>query len=438
MWFFYNILFFVGYMLLLPQFFVRMCRRGGYRRHFMERFGVYPAEKKGQLAEEGRIWIHAVSVGEAQLALAFMQSLLSVSDSFRFVLSATTSTGYALFEKRKRPEDVLIYYPMDFPMVVRRVFKHISPRAFILMECELWPNLLRGCAKRHVPVWVVNGRVSEKSFRGYQKVGIFFRRASAFVHRFLVQTPEDAERLRKLGVEHVEVLGSAKFDLPVPSEEEKTHALSIAKDAGLDSNGLFWVMGSTWPGEEGPLLDIFMRLRKEHPSLQAILVPRHAERGNEVEQVIRERAIPYVRRSQMDAMAQHREEPAVLLADSTGELAGFYMLADIVFVGKSLAGNRGGQNPAEPASMGKPVITGNAMDNFSGVMRELCAANAVLVAADFSVLERMSAMLLADKNYREKMGARAASFVRSHRGVMQKSAQMILDELQHGNVDSGC
>jgi 3-deoxy-D-manno-octulosonic-acid transferase len=280
-------------------------------------------------------------------------------------------------------------------------------------------------------VWVVNGRISDASYRGYRKVRYYFRKVSDFVLQYFVQTSEDAERLRKLGVEHVQVLGSAKFDLPVPSDVEQAHAISIIEAAGLSPEGMFWVMGSTWPGEEGPLMDIFMRLRQQHPALQAILVPRHAERGDEVEDIIRGRSLSYIRRSKMACMdAEMNQAPSVLLADSTGELAGFYMLADMVFVGKSLAGNRGGQNPAEPASMGKPVITGPAMDNFSSVMRDLRGASAILVAHDFRELEDMSGMLLSDRTYREEMGARAAAFVRSHRGVMQKSAHMIFSELE--------
>jgi 3-deoxy-D-manno-octulosonic-acid transferase len=279
-------------------------------------------------------------------------------------------------------------------------------------------------------VWVVNGRISDTSYRGYRKVRYYFRKVSDYVLQFFVQTSEDAERLDKLGVKHVQVLGSAKFDLPVPSDTEKAHAISAVQAAGLSPEGMFWVMGSTWPGEEGPLMDIFVRLRQQHPTLQAILVPRHAERGDEVEDMLKGKALSYVRRSKMERNDAVSQSPSVLLADTTGELAGFYMLADIVFVGKSLAGNRGGQNPAEPASMGKPVVTGPAMDNFTSVMRDLLGASAILVAHDFRELEDISGMLLADRASREEMGTRASAFVRSHRGVMQKSAHLIFSELE--------
>jgi 3-deoxy-D-manno-octulosonic-acid transferase len=428
MWMLYNILFSIGYVLMLPHFLLRMRRRGGYRRDFGERFGRYAPGKMLALSGGGRIWIHAVSVGEANLALALLDTLLAQDPSLQFVISTTTSTGHALLENRKRPEDVLIYYPADFPWIVRRVCRCIQPRAMILLECELWPNLLRRLSRQQIPVWVVNGRISERSYRGYRKVRLFFRRTADLVTTFLVQTESDAARLRDLGAARVQVMGSAKYDLRVPGQEECERARQVVAQAGMRSDGLFWVMGSSWPGEEALLLEVLVSLREKYPLLQAVLVPRHAERGDEVEELLRGKGLPYVRRTRMPE-APLLEPPVLLLADTTGELAGYYMLADIVFVGKSLAGNHGGQNPVEPAALGKAILTGTHMENFPSVMEDLLQAQAIRVVSDYKALAEATGELLADPGQRAAMGARAAAVVASRRGAMSRSAGMILEQI---------
>ncbi len=427
MWFLYNVLFFIGYLLLFPHFLFRMLRRGGYRKNFCERFGCYHATKRLTLGT-GRMWVHAVSVGEVHLALALIDALRSEDPSLRFLISTTTSTGYSILAQRKHHDDVQVYFPVDFPWVVHRVVRMIQPRSLILLECELWPNLLRCLSHHRVSVWVVNGRISERSYKGYRKVRFFFSRAAQWVQAFLVQTEQDAARLRLLGARHIKVFGSAKFDLPLPDQAAEDHARSVVLAAGMHLSGMFWVMGSTWPGEETALLDVFCSLRERHPDLQAILVPRHAERGSAVAALLRERAIPFVRRSTME-IPENGTAPVVLLADTTGELAGYYMLADFVFVGKSMAGNHGGQNPVEPAAAGKAVITGEHMENFSGVMDDLTQAQAVLVASDFTDLEQMCERLITDEACRRALGTRAAALVASRRGVMRRSAHYIVSNL---------
>ncbi|MFU8779890.1 MAG: 3-deoxy-D-manno-octulosonic acid transferase [Kiritimatiellia bacterium] len=430
MWMIYNILFVFVYILLLPHFFVRMRRRGGYRQHFGERFGRYDATKEVALLESGRIWVHAVSVGEAQLALALIQVLREEDPSLRFVVSTTTSTGYSLIATRKQDVDVLIYYPLDFPWIVNRVLAKIRPRALLLLECELWPNLLRGMSQRGIPVWVINGRISERSFRGYRKIAFLFRRTACLVKGFLVQTDGDAERLRLLGAENVCVLGSAKFDVPLPGPMERERALAVIEQAGMNPAGMFWVMGSTWPGEEEELVRVFQVLRERYCHLQAILVPRHAERGDAIAAALDRIGIAYVRRSKLSGTAPPGERPVLLLADSTGELTGYYMLADFVFVGKSLAGNHGGQNPVEAAALGKAVVVGENMENFGGVMADLVSADAIGVVRDFAELVVFAERCASDAGFRTALGQRAREVVASRRGVMRKSAHLVMQHLR--------
>ncbi len=435
MWFLYNVLFVVGYTLLLPKFLLRMRRRGGYRQDFGERFGVYARGKIGA-AQRGRIWVHAVSVGEAQLALRLMEELRSLNPEAAFIISTTTSTGHTFLAERKHAADVLVYYPADLPWIVNRVIRQLDPVGVVLLECELWPNALRALHRRQVPVWVVNGRLSQRSYAGYRKVRLYFRRVAAFVCEFLVQTESDAGRLRDLGApaERVHVMGSAKFDLQPPSEAACRQAHRILEEAGLAREGPLWVMGSTWPGEEALLLQVLQELRRTHPALRAILVPRHMERRAEIEALLRGSGLPYVKRSAMPLREAPPEAPVVLLADTTGELPGYYSLATFVYVGKSLAGNEGGQNPVEPAMLGKAVITGPHMENFPSVMEDLESAGGVLVVADGPALRSTCERLLSEPGFCSALGDRAAALVASRRGVLARSAARIhagLQRVQH-------
>lgn len=433
MWLLYNILFTVGYLAMLPHFLLRMRRRGGYRKDFTERFGCYSPEKRTKLAEGGRVWVHAVSVGEALVALQFMKALRMAAPATRFVISTTTSTGHALLEERKEADDLLIYFPSDFPWIVNRTVRLIRPLKLVLAECELWPNLLRALYRQNIPVFVINGRISDSSYKGYRRVRVFFRRAAQWVTRFLVQTEADAGRLSRLGVDagKLEVTGSVKYDAALPGPEVEAAARRIVASAGMNPDGLLWVAGSTWPGEEGPVLDVFMRLRERFCGLQLVLVPRHMERRQEVERLIVERGLPYVRRGAMSAEKNQLPvgsvSPVVLLADTTGELTGYYSLATLVYVGKSLGENHGGQNPIEPAALSKPVITGPNMENFPGVIEEMRAAEALIQVQDPAGLEAACARLLAAPGERTALGRRAGALVASKQGVMARTVARVLE-----------
>jgi 3-deoxy-D-manno-octulosonic-acid transferase len=434
MWFLYNILFAIGYLALLPMFLLRMRRRGGYRQDFGDRFGCYAPGKRAALGEGGRIWVHAVSVGEALVALSFIQSVRETRPGARFVISTTTSTGHALLAARHSADDLLIYYPLDFPWIVRRAVQVIKPSMLVLTECELWPNLLRALNRRQVPVVVINGRISESSFRGYSRVRLFFRRAAVWVRHFLVQTETDARRLAALGVpaEKLTVTGSVKFDAPLAGPGTQAAARQIVQAAGMNPQGRFWVAGSTWPGEESAVLAIFNRLHVRFPDLQLILVPRHMERRQEVVQQVEASGLTYALRSAMQADAAApltpvgSESPAVLVADTTGELFGYYSIATLVFVGKSLGANHGGQNPIEPAALAKPVIVGPNMENFQAVIEEMLSADALVQVPDADALESACLRLLENTAERNALAARAGAMVAARRGVMARTVAEVL------------
>ncbi len=437
-WFVYNVLFAIGFMLMLPKFLLRMWRRGGYRAGFMQRFGCYDTELLASLRKRPRIWVHAVSVGEVFVALHFINAMRKTIPDFSYILTTTTSTGHALAKKELSDDDVLLYFPADFPLIARRVVRLLQPKAVLLTEGELWPNLLRQLNKAQIPVFVINGRMSESSFKGYRRIRPFFRRAVQCVDRLLMQSPVDQDRMLALGVpeERVVVMGSAKYDVAQPDPAGAGIARRILMGAGMSPEGDFLVGGSTWPGEESVLLDIFVRLRERNPALRLILVPRHMERRQEVETLIKARGLSYIKRTDMgdgekaeieNGKTETGDEagPSVLLADTTGELKHYYAVGSLIFVGKSLGENRGGQNPIEPAMVGKPIIVGPHMENFPGVMDDFLAADALVQVADASELEAQLVVLLGDPDARQAFGKRAEMLVAEKRGVVSRSVALI-------------
>jgi len=387
------------------------------------------------------MWIHAVSVGEINVALRFMGVLRELDPGLAFVLTATTSTGHALAASRLHPDDVLLYFPCDFPFVVRRVLNCISPSALVLVESELWPNLIREATRRGIPVMLVNGRISDSSYRGYRLVSGLARPVLSSMALLLVQSEVDRRRLVSLGSvpQRTHVIGSAKYDVAVLHPREAAPARQVLAACGIAPDDLLIVGGSTWRGEERILLEIYNELRPDWPTLRLVLVPRHVERSSEVEAEIRRHGLPVVRRSQVDGIGFFKPSvPPVLLVDTTGELTDFYAAATVVFVGKSLT-QHGGQNPIEPAALGKPVIVGPNMENFVGIITDFLAGEAVVQVRDAAGLKTALTKLLGSAEARRALGERAREVVESKRGALRRSAEMILEQvrLQHGSADFG-
>lgn len=435
LWFLYNVLFAVGFTLMLPRFLVRMWKRGGYRKHFLQRLAVYEPEVRKRLDERRRVWVHAVSVGEVYVALKFIDEMRTVRPDMAFVLTTTTSTGYRVAENRLNAKDVLLYFPADFPFVSRRVLDRIRPLALILTEGELWPNIIRHSRKRDVPVVIINGRISESSYRGYKLLGVFCRRILSDINLFLVQDEQDKVRFLELGAreETVHVMGTAKYDVAQfdPDGEEKARA--ILQLAGMSPDDIIITGGSTWPGEETALLDVYKKLKPSFARLKLVLVPRHAERSSEVESEIRRSGLSYVRRTELangqQAAAVH---PDVLLVNTTGELKSFYACASVIFVGKSLS-QHGGQNIIEPALYAKPIVVGPNMENFLAVVADFLSAGALVQVKDVAGLERTFSSLLSNPRERESLGRRAGSVVSDKRGVAGRSAGMVINLMEQGS-----
>ncbi len=424
-WILYNVLFAIGFTLMLPRFLFRMARRGGYAKHFEQRFARYDAATLDRLKSKRRVWIHAVSVGEIYVALKLMQAWRARRPDLAFVLTTTTSTGHALAARSLPPDDVLLYFPLDLPLIMRRALDAVRPRALVLVELELWPNLVRLAHERAIPVALANGRVSDHSFKGYRKLAFFTRRLLPLIDLFCVQTRLDGERLAALGApkHRISVMGSAKYDVAEAELGGEERARAVLAQAGITPAHRILLGGSTWPGEEDALLDVYKGLKTRHRNLVLVLAPRHVERAEAVVREIREHALTYARRSVLDREPP-RGIPQVFLLDTTGELKHFYACADVIFIGKSLT-QHGGQNPIEPALYGKPIIVGPNMENFRGVMDDFRAADALVQVPDLQNLRRACDDLLSNEQRRHVLGRRAAELVAEKRGVIGMTLDLL-------------
>ena len=425
LWMIYNLLFPIVFLFMLPKFLTRMMRRGGYFQHFEQRVGHFGTNTKAKLREHRRVWVHAVSVGEIYVALRFIKAYREQHPDTYFALSTTTSTGHAIARKEIDPRDVLFYFPVDLPVVIRKVLRIINPVRLILVEGEFWPNLIRLADKQGIPVSLINGRMSERSYKGYRKLKSLTADVLRRIDPICVQGDVDAGRMIGIGAPagHVHVMGTVKFDVAERNAEGEKTAEELMRKIGVSGNAVVLLGGSTWPGEEAVLCDLYKKLKAENPNIFLVIVPRHVERAAEVIQCMEERNLTFLRRSQLgDSPAG--KVPDVLFIDTTGELRNFYSVADIIFVGKSLL-EHGGQNPIEPAMCGKAIVVGSNMENFPAVMPVFLANEALVQVADTAGLESAMAHLLSNEAARAALGSRAAQVVEANRGMIQKTVQLL-------------
>lgn len=429
--FLYNVLFLTGFVLSAPFHFLKMVRRGNWSSGFGERFGNYDHRLKQALTNRHVIWFHAVSVGEVNLCTQLIQVLEPRAPNYKIVVSTTTSTGMAELQRLLPVHISKIYYPIDRRKHVQRAMGLIHPEAVVLVEAEIWPNFLWALQRRGVPHFLVNARVSGRSFRGYRRFGFLFRELFAGFTGVGAQDEADAQRLRELGcrAEAVRVVGSLKFGSAKLHERRVLDVRGMLKQLGVPAGALVVVGGSTHSGEELILAGIHQRLKQRYPGLFLILVPRHHERGREVGDALKGLGIRFVYRTEVrPEMRMAEGDVECLLVNTTGELRFFYEVADVVFVGKSLTAE-GGQNPIEPAAMGKAVVFGPHMQNFPQVVPQFVARGGALQVRDAEELERELVQLLGDGERRSRMGGLAREVVRDNQGSLEKTADMILEHL---------
>ncbi|HEY2046392.1 MAG TPA: glycosyltransferase N-terminal domain-containing protein [Candidatus Udaeobacter sp.] len=423
--FIYNLLWPLGLLIFLPGYFVKMIRRGGYREKFGQRLGIYDREVRSRLSNQRPTWLHAVSVGEVNIALKLASALRALEPDLQCVLTTTTTTGFALARKTAPPWIEVMYTPLDYWPIMRRAFSVTCPARVVLVEAEVWPNLAAAAHARRIPLALVNARLSPRSEGRYRRfrfcVGPTFRLLD------LVCVPErgDVERWTALGVSRnqIHVTGSIKFD-PDVQTQSRTVAGSISGAFSSDSLVLFG--GSTHRGEEEILVRVFLRLREQFPSLRLFIAPRHVERLQEIRAHLG--AIPLPTTLASEALTCNAADADCMLLDTTGELQRWYGIATVVFVGKSLAAH-GGQNPVEPILAGKPVVFGPHMENFATLAKTLVSNNAAMQVNDTDSLERAVGELLRDSELRQRLVENAHAALGEHEGATARAATLI-HELQ--------
>jgi 3-deoxy-D-manno-octulosonic-acid transferase len=427
----YNILFKICFTLSAPYYFVRMRRRGNWQRGFGERFGKYDTKLKQAITNRRVLWMHAVSVGEVNLSTQLIRALEPRLPNLKIVVSTTTTTGMGELH-RKLPNHISkIYYPIDHRKYVARALSAIWPEAIVLVEAEIWPNFLWRAQDLHIPVFLVNARLSERSFRGYKRFGFLFRRLFAGLAGVGAQTEADAAKLRKLGCrpEAIRIVGSLKYDAAKLDERRRLDVPALLRQAGMKPGSPLIVGGSTHAGEEAMLAEQFLRLRARFPDLFLVLVPRHFERSREVGREVEARGVKFAYRSEMRSRQGIAPRQAdCLIVNTTGELKCFYEHATVVFVGKSLTAE-GGQNPIEPGALGKAMVFGPNMQNFAEVAGSLVQQNGAVQVRDAAELEKALGELLADESRRKQLGHNALKVVHENLGAVERTVDMIVEKL---------
>jgi len=413
--------------LALPLVLGRLWWRGrkepGYRQHWAERLGIYGARAAND--EPATIWVHAVSVGETRAAEPLVDALLKKYPQARIVLTCMTPTGRAtgksLFGKHGA-RVVQSYLPYDMPPLVARFIRHFEPRMCILMETEVWPNLILQCQRDKVPVVLANARLSERSLRKAQRFGKVIRDAAQGITLVAAQTEADALRIRELGASNVSVTGSIKFDVMIPQASLAAGA-QLRQQFGVRP---VFLCASTREGEEGMILEAFQAARAALPrDVLLLLVPRHPQRFDEVAAMVAERGLSLQRRSSLAAPGAS-VDPAteVVLGDSMGEMFAYYSACDIAFIGGSLQ-PLGGQNLIEPAALGKPIIVGEHTFNFAQATEDCLQQGGAVRVPSSDGLMQQAARLLADSAARGAMGAHALTFANTHRGATARTIALL-------------
>lgn len=427
-----NLLYLIAVLAASPYLLYQALRKGKYREgHASKLFGFVPPRQ----GDRPCFWLHAVSLGEVNLLEPLLAELDRRLPLWECVISTTTMTGYAQAKKKYAGRQVF-YAPLDFTWAVKSVLKRIRPDVLVLAELELWPNLIHFASKQEIDVVVVNGRLSDRSFRGYAKLGPFIRLLMSKLSLVAAQNDECATRFLKLGAapNAVQVTGSMKFD---GAETDRSNPATgrLARLAGIDESDLVFLAGSTQAGEESLAIETFRELQARHPRLRLILVPRHPERFEEVARHLAACGLAWQRRSELQNHSAQTYSPRILLVDAVGELRAWWGTAHIAFVGGSL-GDRGGQNMLEPAAYGAAVCFGPNTRNFRDIVSALLEANAAIVIYNGDELTSFVRRAIEEPNFAADLGSRARELVQSNLGATRRTVDLLVPLcLKHFDAD---
>ncbi|MFD2231723.1 lipid IV(A) 3-deoxy-D-manno-octulosonic acid transferase [Alkalimarinus sediminis] len=420
----YSLIFYLITPFILLRLLYRAWKAPAYAARWLERFAFFPSRPLNK-----PIWVHAVSVGETIAAAPLIKSLQQRYPDRDIVVTTMTPTGSERVRALFGDSVFHVYAPYDLPGSVKRFLRKVKPETLIIMETELWPNIVHYTARSGIPVILANARLSERSARGYQRVRFIAQPMLQALSRIVAQNAADAERFKLAGADDASVVvsGSIKFDFSIdPSLEGKSQKLR--EQWGVTRP--VWIAASTHQGEDQPALDVHKKLLKQWPNALLIIVPRHPERFKSVYQLCSSAGYKTAKRSANDLLD---ETVQVLLADTMGELMLFYGAADVAFVGGSLI-ESGGHNPLEPAALKMPVIMGPHVFNFEAICHELSAAGGLKFVGSAELLAERVGEFFEDEVYREDVGLAASSVVEANRGALERLLNEIDYELQEYRV----
>lgn len=419
----YNVLGFLYLLVAGPAYLLKVYRNKDYRKDFGSRFGFFAPDLSERLGGRRWIWVHAVSVGEVIAARPVLRELRKMFPQEKILLSTVTPTGQQVARETKEA-DLTVFLPVDVAWwAVHRLVAMVNPKALVILETEIWPNLIRAVAARRVPIAMINGRISDRSFKRYHAVRTLLRDLLSRIDFFGMQTEDDARRIVAIGApkERVHVTGSCKFDTLMSSSTQNLEALrEIIVPRG---NRKVLVGGSTHPGEEEMLLRVFEQARRRVENLLLVIAPRHIDRAPGIEAMVKQSGLRVALRSEL-TVDRPGSDCDVVILNTIGELANLYHFADVVVIGKSFVG-QGGQNPLEPAAVGKPVLFGPNMQNFREVSRLLLENGGAIQVADEATLTERAISLLCGKQDAAVIGKRGQEVIRKHSGASKRSAEAI-------------
>ena len=419
---FYSIFYTLAVILYLPFFLYRVVVQDKSLANLLKRFSP-PAAPSAAPPSGSTLWIHAVSVGEVKAVEPLVRVL--AADSRKILISTITDTGQRLAKSLFAGKAQVFYFPLDWQWLCRLYLSRIRPSAVLLMETEIWPGFISAAARLEIPILLINGRISDRSFRRYQRIRFFLGPVLKLMSHFCMQAKQDKERILRLGAraDRVNQMGNLKYDYQLIEIQENAEMVErLEKVLKPAADDLLWICGSTREGEEKILLDVFESLHQQFPSLRMLLAPRHPHRAEGISRLLKNRQFSSLRRSQLDS--QPVTSPQVLILDSIGELAYLYQLADVVFVGGSLVPT-GGHNIIEVAHFAKPILFGPHMENFKEISSTFLKSYAALQVQSGEELTSKIHDLLRDASTRRWLGRNARKVIRDNQGAIERTAQIM-------------
>lgn len=413
----YDLIFLIFVIIYLPIYFFRK----KFHQGFWLRLGILPKD----LELERPIWLHAVSIGEVMAVKSLIEELRNIYATKKFVISTVTATGNKVAQGIAKEYDFVTYLPLDFSSIVRSVIDRINPSIFIIAETEIWPNLINYLYKKNIPIVVVNGRISDVSFRGYSSIKFLLKPVLEKISIFCMQTERDADKLMHLGVPkvNIHITGNMKFDTAVYKEKVKD-SIELRSKLDLDPQDKLFAAGSTHPGEEEIILEAYKDLQTQFSNLKILIAPRHPERSKDIAKISSRFGLCGIFISTLTAGSPSRVIKPVFILDVIGQLGNFYSIADIVFVGGSLI-KRGGHNILEPAFLGKPILFGPYMFNFQDIADLFLCNKASIMVYDQEELKINIQDLLNNPAKIIELGQRARQLILENQGATKRNVELL-------------